>query len=384
MGGAYVSYMRTCGLAAVALVALEAVVNIAVDPYVAFSSLSLEALSPYRGGSKVHKAELLRRQKYDTLLLGTSRTEVGIDPASPAWGSATVFDASLPGTNMWQTQRVLAFAMSQGPPTRVVLFADFLMFNGRRTSDGEFARSRFDPQLTAAEYASGNLIGVQTLRSSWRVVARRASNMPAPTTGQGHRARRFGGEPTSQSADHRARFGDTLLRFRASSELYGGMEYPTDRLAMLRAMVASCQERGVSLTVVIPPVHALQLVMLERMGLWRGFEQWKTDLARIASGADGMTLWDFAYCHAAATEAVPNAHDANARMEWWIDSSHFRPRLGDVVLRRVMGQLAEGRATYGVQLTSADAPARLAEMRRSLTAYAASHPDEATWVGALR
>ncbi len=180
MSGAYAVYIRRCGLAAAALTGLLAAVNVAVDPYLAFSSFSLAGLAPYRGGSKVHKAELLRRQKYDTLLLGTSRTEVGIDPSSAAWGSATVFDASLPGTNLWQTQRVLAFAMSHAPPRRVVLFADFLMFNGRRASDGQFARSRFEADLTAPQYVSGNLVGVETLKSSWRVLARRASDTPAP------------------------------------------------------------------------------------------------------------------------------------------------------------------------------------------------------------
>ena len=126
-------------------------------PNLAFGAVSLAGLDPHRGGTKTYKAELLRRQEYDTLLLGSSRTEVGIDPASEAWGTATVFDASVPGTNMWETRQVLSFAMSRHTPTHVVLFADFLMFNDRRSTTGSFTRSRFSSDLNAIEYTLAGL-----------------------------------------------------------------------------------------------------------------------------------------------------------------------------------------------------------------------------------
>ena len=162
------------------------------------------------------------------------------------------------------------------------------------------------------------------------------------------------------------------------------MDYPNDRLEMLRAMVASCQARGVALTLVIPPAHALQLAMLDSMGLWSSFERWKADMARVASSADGVALWDFAYCHAPTVETVPQAPDPTARMEWWIDSSHFRPRLGNVVIQRVMGRAADASVTFGVRLTAANAQARLTAMRQGMRDYLATHPNEAAWVGAIR
>jgi hypothetical protein len=347
--------------------------------------VSLAGLDPHRGGTKTYKAELLRRQEYDTLLLGSSRTEVGIDPASEAWGTATVFDASVPGTNMWETRQVLSFAMSRHTPTHVVLFADFLMFNDRRSTTGSFTRSRFSSDLNAIEYTLGNALSLPTTRDSLRVLARRVYDTPGPLSRQGHRTRRAvdlgrDGSPISQVADHRRAFRSSLHIRRGGPAMYASMDYPNDRVDMLREMVALCHERGITLTLVIPPMHALRLVILDAMGLWPSFERWKRDMVAAAGAVDRLEVWDFAYCHTWAAEAIPPADDTETRMEWWVDGGHFRPALGEVVLRRVLRRASAGAPTCGMELTASNVQERLLDMRRSLDTYVATHPDEAAWV----
>jgi hypothetical protein len=381
MRAAYRAYMCVYCVGLAILVIALAGANVAVDPYLVFASVSLNSLSLHRGGTKPYKAEMVRRQAHGALLLGSSRTEIGIDPLSAEWGSAAVLDASLAGTNLWQTREVLSLALSHGAPTQVLLFADFLMFNGHRTTDGEFVRSRFNPDLNPYSYVVDNLLGVQTLKASAQVLARRVSQSRSPTAA---RARVRPRSPTSRTSEVRSRFETVLRRFRRSSDLYGGMDYPNDRVEMLRAMVSLCQETETPFTVVIPPIHALQLVTLDAMGLWPSFERWKRDVAEIASAAEEVRLWDFAYCHALAAEAVPAQGDATTRMEWWIESSHFRPELGDVVLRRVLRRPEAGHAKYGVELTSDNVRSRLVRMRQSLDAYVATHPDESSWAGGIR
>ena len=100
MRAAYRAYMCVYGLGLATLTIALAGVNVAVDPYLVFASVSMDSFGPHRGGAKPYKAEMVRRQGPGILLLGSSRTEIGIDPLSAEWGSATVLDASLAGTNL--------------------------------------------------------------------------------------------------------------------------------------------------------------------------------------------------------------------------------------------------------------------------------------------
>ncbi len=74
------------------------------------------------------RAHLAARSRPRTLLLGNSRIEAGLDPASSAWprSMTPVFDGGLPGMNLEAAHRVMEAAMAGGRLNRIVVAVEFL------------------------------------------------------------------------------------------------------------------------------------------------------------------------------------------------------------------------------------------------------------------
>ena len=92
------------GIALLGAVAIGGV-NAVVDPYGIFDLVRLPGVNvekPQRlaTGGRIQKSVRLSRGRYDTLILGSSRTQIGIDPQSPVLAGRRAYNAALAGTNM--------------------------------------------------------------------------------------------------------------------------------------------------------------------------------------------------------------------------------------------------------------------------------------------
>jgi hypothetical protein len=159
-------------------------------------------------------------------------------------------------------------------------------------------------------------------------------------------------------------------------------------LQLFRDMVSGCRARGVNLIVFIPPVHALQLEAIRVARLWPVFEQWKRDLAQLVATEDpSVLLWDFSGYTGPRAESVPPNGDKTTRMKWYIDSSHFTPAFGHLVLEQALAsspRSGDAPAQFlGVLLKSDSVGNDLNDIRRDRDSYAASHSEEVTWVTEL-
>ena len=86
---AYVRYSKRVLTGLIAMAISIAAINITVDPYGAFNVVTVagfnaEKLQRLAGGGRVTKSLDLMSVDYEVLVLGTSRTQIGIDPKSPA------------------------------------------------------------------------------------------------------------------------------------------------------------------------------------------------------------------------------------------------------------------------------------------------------------
>ncbi len=92
------------------LVAIAAITFV-VDPYGIFQAIMVDGFNAekhqrYKSGGRATKSIDLWVRRYDTVILGTSRTQVGIDPASARLLGGTVYNASLNGTNMREVYEI--------------------------------------------------------------------------------------------------------------------------------------------------------------------------------------------------------------------------------------------------------------------------------------
>lgn len=368
-------YMRIWAGLLLGGAAVVAAVNVLVDPYDVFAGWGLDALTPYRNyGSRIAKAEGVYRGGVEVLILGSSRAETGLDPHSPLWPTTQVYNAALTGAELEELGHVFDFAAAHNGLRCVVLGVDFIMFTQAKQPPSTFEQSRFNPQMRQSEYLLANLLGWGTLKASRDVLKDYWRSEPPEYTPLGHHREAY---PNA----HRRLFESILRRqFFQEPTTYLGYRYAPQRLEVLRHIAGVCQERGIRLIVLIPPVHALQLEAIRLMGLWPLFEQWKRDLT--AAVDPQVALWDFTGYRGPMAEAVPPA-DSDQPMRWYYESSHFKADLGERVIARVLGRGSTEDEPFGVRLTSQNIEAHLAQLRADRQRYADAQPQEIAWIEAL-
>jgi len=383
-------FVAALALGLVALVAL----NLLVDPYGAYRLVPaplLEAAKP-SGGTRVAKAEMLFHSRCEVLILGSSRAEAAIDPRHAAWGSDEVYNAALSGTHMEETAAVCRYALQLPSLRRVVLFADFCSFSeNRQPFNADFEASRFNPDLDELEYHFANLLGGKAAEQSLKTL-RVALTGEQPAT-RGDRGLVIRARPRPR---HRLAFDKTIEHYLTAPQLYTGFRYTERSLDSLRALARACREHGVTLTVVVPPTHALQLEAMQQAGLWPTFERWKREVTATVEEinravhappeAADIAFWDFSGYAGYVAEEVPGEAADGAEMRWYWESSHFKKELGDLVICRLQGAAASGNwdlRDFGVRLTGGNIERHLASLRAERQMYLATHRAEVTRVEAI-
>jgi hypothetical protein len=378
-------YLRLCVGFICLVLALLALFNLAVDPLGAYPFAALKIFQPYRGRftSRAGKSEAVAHGNYDLVLLGTSRVELGMPANHPAYGDDRVYNLGLEGTSLPELDAALDLALRKNHLKRVIFGVDFLLFSNMRAARPDFDNSRFNPDLNVFEYHARNLFDWDATVRSWSLVEH-LKHHRSPSAAE----RGFVPRTIPPRVSQRTVFARRIHDFLVNPETYGDYHYSTDRVDELHAMIRRCRRRGVELTIFIPPVHALQLETIRVAGLWATFEQWKRDATKAV--ADETTdhpipLWDFTGFKDRVAENVPPAGDKTTRMRWYIDSSHFTPALGRLVLDRMFPpmNLATDAENFGVGLVPSNVEDHLEKLRSDEQEYATAHPDEIEWLRQL-
>ncbi len=378
-------YLRVgVGTTALAL-ALLALFNLAVDPLGAYPLVALKVFQSYRGRftSRAGKSEAVAHANFDVLLVGTSRVEFGLPVSHSVYGRGRVYNLGLEGTSLPELLAVLDFAIRQHCPEQVVFGIDFFLFSDVRAARPDFENSRFNSHLNIVEYHLRNLLDWDATARSWSLVERVKHHKPPQAANLG-----FVPKKVPLGMSQRTVFERRIQDFLVNPETYGAYHYSPARLKEFREMVRLCQSHNIDLKIFIPPVHTLQLETIRVAGLWPTFEQWKRDAVHIVAeetAGRATPLWDFTGFKGEVAEEVPPSGDQTTRMKWYIDSSHFTPALGQVVLDRMFPQapLAGHATDLGVPLAPANVEEHLERMRGDREAYAAAHPNEIEWLRQL-
>src|SRR5260221_7358528 len=126
---------------AVALATVPGIVgfNLVIDPFWRFDLVSISGINTQRGQfapwARLAKAGVVCRMQPTSLVMGTSRVEVGLDPHHPGWQSipGPTYNLGLAGTGLEEIYLTLQHAVHASPGLRrIVMGLDFLMFNANR------------------------------------------------------------------------------------------------------------------------------------------------------------------------------------------------------------------------------------------------------------
>lgn len=321
-----------------------AALNVVVDPFGVYANEWVASLKIYstERGTRTSKAEVLHHKDPGAVILGSSRVEVGYDPEHPClqqWLTEHAFvdrtvNLGLAGTNIYETEKVLN-AVLETPDIRLVaICVDLLMFSNRRKVSDDFDQSRFNEARLFIEY---HIEKILSARSTWASLMTIIAAMNRQQSSRNDLGFRFAGK-----GDQGAKSMMTveIRRFSARPDLYGAFEYDRHRFQILEEMVKRCNEAGVVTVIIINPIHLAQLMLIDDLGLWPDFDEFKRDMASLSSGEtfenSPVRVLDGAYVNEFTTERVPES----GPMTWYWESSHFRKELGDLILENACRLMA--------------------------------------------
>ena len=355
--GQWRRFLRTwLGATAVLLLAVAGL-NAAVDPFLVFGSPLIAGFNQYKpatqGREALAKPALLLRVQPRTVLIGTSKVQVGLDPLSAAWrpDDQPVFNAGLPGATAASMLAVLQDSLAPSVHRVLVLLepADLIEPAAPFTPAASFRHagwSRAQDLLEATLTRDALEASLQTMAAQWTSLPSGLrpdgqmydGTFRGPTLAEGPGA--LFGQKMPQNADRIANLARRL------AEQPGA---PIAQLDAVRQIIALCREKGVSLDIALAPVHADLLRLVELAGLWPRYLLMRQELARTVAEAGGgqVRLWSFAGFNDFSTEPVPLFGQHAPGLQWFWEPNHFRAEYGNLILETIY----RGRGSVGTLLT---------------------------------
>jgi hypothetical protein len=364
---------------------------------------------------RLAKAYDLRRIKPLAIVLGTSRSHVGLRMTHPGWGvpHEARYNSAFDGATTKEMYAYLLHAQAIRPLRQVVLGLDTWQLNQFPAG----SRPDFDPTLlfepgrplrNAGVYAAdlGVLISVDTTRASFMQAESGNYQQLQWLAADGQRlgARFFREVETNFSAAPGAYFRDVdrkeigYMLDTGSVQITSQSKFGPDTsqpmltsLDYVAKIVRFCREQRIDLRIFLTPAHAHQLEILAEMGGWSRLEQGKRYLVQLLADdaarhfAQAFPLYDFSGYSSVTTEPVPSPTERREMKFYW-DSSHFKERVGDWVLDRVFAINAEGGTPppdFGVRLIPANLDAELARGRMDQKVYRQGHSDDVALIESL-
>jgi hypothetical protein len=311
--------------------------------------------------TRTNKALGLRRESYDTILLGSSIVDNAFRLAgsSPYHGQRPtralpdtargVYNAGIRGGGTFDALRYLRHARRQNPDLkRAILVLEWTLFTtasvaAPRTADDPFLADNPLWRLGYLKYASWSSLddAVKTVQANrgianpqglnapladfWRAFVTPAAagpalglrlHLPHPVVART--------TPETRALYFSLYFGEALRDYVVEGG-QGALAHPT-ALGELRELVAFARANGIELSVYISPQHPLFWAMMQRLDLWPAHLQWLREIARITPFHDLSAIADFA----------PGSDAA-----WDSDPLHFQPVLGERLLPLMLDRAVE-------------------------------------------
>lgn len=337
-----------------------------------------QARDPVRGGF-ARAVFAVTAAKPATVILGTSRAASGFDPAHPSLTGpdGPAFNLALAGVSIAQIGALLEHAHRVRPVRRAIIGLDLEAFLAGGRAD-------FDPALLAtAGPAVPAWLHRLRLNLSWDALGaafERDGVAPRPSSDGGQR--------------RMVRITETNNAVGRLPQLFPGGAHArhweadprrADALRAFARLLAFARAEGIALQLFVSPVHARYLEVYRQSGWWPLFEAWKRAVAQAVAdeaarspGRAPFLLVDFATHDARTTEALPVAGDTRTAMRWYIETSHYSPAHGAVILDCLAAAVSPALAEpCGTPLVAGAAlEAHLAAARRGLDDYRRTHPQD--------
>lgn len=356
-----------------------ALLNFAVDPYgvmnspvwVGLNHLKIEKDKQVR----MFKAIDVIRFQPQTIFLGFSRTEFGLDPSHPAIAETPAYNLGLPGANMYEVRRYFEHALFVQPNLkRVILDIDLFMFSSLEPNKPDFWEGRLERNHLTFGDILNNLFSLNSSLASFKTISI-SRKRPHIHTGffykNGLRDVNFYKNNVYYSSNSQHIFNIFLKDrpFLHDKNTHQKLKVSSEFLNDLDFVIKTSQKRGIEIHVFISPIHVTQGEALRLAGLDSLVEQWKREVAKITP------VWDFSGYNSITKEPITK------KMSYYLDSSHYLPSVGNLVMNKLLNYNPESvPQDFGVFINSENIESHLANIRAERQEWAQNNPDVVNYV----
>ncbi|WP_017305707.1 hypothetical protein [Spirulina subsalsa] len=360
---------------------LIAGLNAGIDPYEALGTRQIRGINNIKPEKntqvRLFKTLAINRLQVQSVFLGSSRTEFGLDSNHPALSHLQPgYNLAISGGNMYEVRRYFDHVIATQPEVeKIVLGLDFFMFNQFQQVTPDFNEYRLEVRHIILKDLFDVLFSKSALLASFRTL--RSSQREPDAIGFFYPDGRINPDfyiaKTYHNQPKKARFAKVLADFMTREDLYGNYQLSRDYLEDLKAIITTSQAQGIDLTLFISPSHAMQWEAIRVSGLWPEFEQWKRELVNLAP------IWDFSGYNSITTEPLTDS------MVHYIESSHYRKEVGDLILNRILNyNLEQVPPDFGMLLTPNNLKDHLAQIRQDRAVWVKNNPEWVKFVEGLK
>jgi hypothetical protein len=379
-------FFANWSITVIGLAILIALFDGLIDPYLVFGmprAIGINARKPAADTQQyLMKAYDVTRAEPLTLLLGSSRIEVGIDTRNPAWPAQDrpIYNLGLSNGTAFVAYRYLQHVTAQRHVSLVLLGIEFSDFIPAATPKPPEFEARLNVKRDGSENDSQrrqHLGDVLTATLSLDALVDSAETVLGNLTGDssdivaGDWNFRFFRHITDESGSYpMMAWSDSTFSF-----FYRRGQVDLRPMEDLRAILELCQKNGIRVIAFINPSHADELELFDLSGRWPALEDWKRTLVSLfapyeARRTTPVELWDFCGYDTYSSEPV---RKSLRPLQWFWNTSHYTRALGTVVLGQILGT---NDAHVGMQINPANIEARLAQVREQRRRYRELHPDD--------
>lgn len=332
------------------------------------------------------KAGIAAARSWEVAFFGSSRIDIAFDPQLPGWQGKPVANLAVSAGVLPETAAIVHYTLQHSPLETAIVGIDIgdLMGKGTRYPATGFTESPFNSAADPVEQRLRYYAGISSFQSAVQTIANRQRHRLAEYTPQGHRLRHEEAGNVSQVI-HRDAIPHALRMIRRRKARPPG-EPDAARTGLLQQILDETKAAGCRLVLVIPPSHACyQGVFYHESDVDPVFSKDRSLMVRMVAasnaahpGSPPAGIWDFNDFHPLNREPVP---EGKGKMHWWLDGTHARKELGDIMLARIMGWPIEGPGQdYGFPLTAANLEERVGMLRAGYEDFSRSDPEMLRWM----
>jgi len=375
-------YVRSFILAVIGFVLLFGLFNYTVDPYMLFMSTRFQGVNEKKptaiNRSALYKLYNIKEIKPETVIIGNSRPEMGINTNSVCWSKkfGKVYSLTFPGLGTYAHARALFHAIAVSDVKHIFMAVDFADFLGKKSEatigewpkktsdfyqrmdvDQDFRKNDDYSWRKLSDFGNA-LFSTDAINDSILTVLKQSSNSPTRT--------RMGYNPANDYREiinfegQRVLFDQTLVnlnnRFsKKNMSVYGADKWSLEYEAVKKA-IELANKKNIKITIFINPYHYTYLDKIKEFGYWNEFEKFKKRLKEvvITYNEQQVELWDFALYSPYTMESVPNIKGKNSNLRWFWEPAHYKAEMGDIMLAEMLASNCVDTTSgkFGIRLDS--------------------------------